>query len=179
MEDNLDLCNWRTRTLNSYQINVLSMYLSFLFYIDMSFRCFFPQPLGPPVPPVEAAARSQQHDAIQEQIGQERRGSQVQVPWVCKWSSWWVCKLGIPKNGHRVVKNPISQWLVAEMFFFLCSVFVGVHGVFSFDFKIGQFMLNTLPSVEEVLAHGTFSIFHQIPCARAHQPNTNNRKERA
>ena len=91
----------------------------------------------------------------------------------------WVCKLGIPKNGHRVVKNPISQWLVAEMFFFPLQCVCGCSCVFSFDFKIGQFMLNTLPSVEEVLAHGTFSIFHQIPCARAHQPNTNNRKERA
>ena len=178
MEDNLDLCNWRTRTLNSYQINVLSMYLSFLFYIDMSFRCFFSTT-------VRATSATCRGGSSISATRCNPRTDWTRAPGISGSGPLglqmvlWVCKLGIPKNGHRVVKNPISQWLVAEMFFFPLQCVCGCSCVFSFDFKIGQFMLNTLPSVEEVLAHGTFSIFHQIPCARAHQPNTNNRKERA
>ena len=88
-------------------------------------------------------------------------------------------QIGHPQEWPSGREESYKSMVGCGNVFFPLQCVCGCSCVFSFDFKIGQFMLNTLPSVEQVLAHGTFSIFHQIPCARAHQPNTNNRKERA
>ena len=120
-----------------------SMYYQCTFLSYSTLTCpsdyFFPQPLGPPVPPERIAVRGG------SSISATRcnpRADWTRAPGISGSGPLrlqmvlWVCKLGIPKNGHRVVKNPISQWLVVEMFFFLCSVFVGVHACFPLTLKL-------------------------------------------